>query len=342
MKRKPSKNTASTELSRRFPFPDLVTRDGRTFMEDIEIITNPPGTSSRHPFSQSFTCGMCGKIQPTLWYIRHHICGHHLGMYKCPICNRQLSERHQIARHMRVAHTDQAKQRCPICDKPISCPGKYLMKWHMWTHLSEEEKADPKYKSYCRPGLKKGDAKASSSGKQKLMCSYCSKTFCFASSLRNHEMTHTDETSLQCQLCGDLFNSQRSLNYHVPRCERKQKGIPLPSKSLSCPKCPVRFSETSSRARHVRKFHASSIRFTVTCHKCSRRFTHKAALLIHLRYCGQSSSVEYTRTKRAKMDKESFSETASSDPTLSNRSGATDSSYQTQISTTPASSSGCI
>lgn len=264
-------------------------------MQGTEIIKNPPGVYKRYPYSISFTCGTCGKIVPSFYRIRLHICGHHLGLYKCPICNKQVTERGLISKHIKLAHSKVDPNPCHVCGRPLKGDRSGYNR-HIWTHLSEDEKKDSQYKSY---GPAETDGSKPKSTRQTFMCSYCSKTFSVPSALKRHELEHTGEITYQCQMCGNLYKNGKSLYQHVSRCEQKQKGISLPKGRLSCPKCPARFTYRSTKSKHMRKFHPKdTLHYPFSCQKCHRGFSNKTALGNHKRHCGGG------QTKRMKFEQE--------------------------------------
>lgn len=270
-------------------------KDGRIYMEGIEIIKNPPGVYQRRPYSVSFSCGVCDKIVVTFWGIRQHICGHHLGMYTCPICHKQYSGPTIVKRHIEEKHSGKAPQRCPICEKPVKGQAKQL-RWHMWSHLSEEEKKDPQFATY-RPGP--SGPKKTMTGLQTFMCSYCSKTFYSPKALKKHELTHTTEITHQCQICGSMYKTGKSLQEHVIKCERRQKGIKnVPT--YPCPKCPTkRFTTRANQHKHIRRFHRNAKESTSlpwSCPKCPRSFSNRNAFISHRKCCVSEHSRGVSRS----------------------------------------------
>lgn len=276
-----------------FKFPDAVlTKDGRLFMEGIEIIKNPPGVYKPRPHSISFSCGSCGKIVVGFWQIRHHICGHHLGMYKCPLCLKEFTDPKVIKRHIAMKHGSPVYENCVVCEKPIRIyeSEKKNLYYHRWNHLNEEERKDPQYKDWVPPKKRERLSKNLPEIKQTFMCGQCGKTFNRPIALRKHELTHTggehSDVPLMCQYCGKTFNSKKSLYQHAYMCAKKVSGLNK-LQHYPCPKCPKRFSTRGTKSKHMRRFHStvSTADLPFSCPKCPRRFGTRSGFRNHKRVC---------------------------------------------------------
>ncbi len=275
-----------------FQFPDAVlTKDGRVFMEGIEIIKNPPGAYKPRPQSISFSCGSCSKIVIGFWQIRHHICGHHLGMYKCPLCQKEFTDPKIIKRHITMKHGSPVYENCVICEKPIRIyKSEKTMQYHRWNHLNEEERKEPQYKDWVPPKKREKLSTNLPETKQTFMCGQCGKTFNRPIALRKHELTHTggehSDVPLMCQYCGKTFNNKKSLYQHAYMCAKKVSGL-AKLQHYPCPKCPKRFSTRGTKSKHMRKFHSTgpSADLPFCCPKCPRSFGTRSGFRNHKRVC---------------------------------------------------------
>ncbi|CAL8142474.1 unnamed protein product [Orchesella dallaii] len=281
----PSKQTYATDKGYRFP-DTIVTKDNRMYMEGVEIIKLPAGSYSRMPFNEVFMCGTCDKMMVSFWKIRQHICGHHLGMYKCSICGKEFAEPRLIPQHIERKHTERKPTECEICGRPMFARTPEAMRYHIYTHLGEEEKKDPKYANYCPPHKKDPNRPKRILAKnfQTFQCFQCGKTFLRPSALKRHELIHGgDALKVQCQHCGKMYAHRKALSDHLNICSLNTN---INRQTYPCPKCPQRFKNRSTRSKHLKNHDKPS---PFSCPRCPRKFSSKNGFKNHKRICTETT-----------------------------------------------------
>lgn len=287
--------------------------DGRITMSGIEIIENPPGQYKSRPLLVSYTCSLCKKAFTKLKATRVHIRDFHLPEYrKCVQCGKELKNRLSLLLHIKQTHTPDALAlvNCPVCGKPVKDPRRTgtTMKSHMFTHLSAEERKDPKYRNYCyKNKLKLIEESGDSSSTH--MCTFCGKSFLKAHSLKRHELTHTNPQeelprnkfakTFQCNRCGKVLFDRRRIWEHQSTCGKERSTYTYP-----CPKCTVRCSSSRNRAKHMRIVHGIGkyLELRVSCPRCARRFTTETGLAIHRKYCIEGKIAHNLKTGKYRND----------------------------------------
>nr|XP_014092298.1 transcription factor grauzone [Bactrocera oleae]XP_036224803.1 transcription factor grauzone [Bactrocera oleae] len=138
-------------------------------------------------------CDICGKsLNGNENFQRHQ--EEHAGVQqpleKCKICNVEVKSKYNLARHMKLMHTEkyQTPQTCPVCSK-----------------VSPTLRAHKRHMKYEHSG-------------ESHVCNVCDKAFKLAYSLKEHMTTHTGEILYTCTFCPKTFNSRSNMYTH-----RKQK-----------------------------------------------------------------------------------------------------------------------
>lgn len=129
------------------------------------------------------------------------------------------------------------------------------------------------------------------------MCEYCNKSFIQATQLRSHLFHHTGKSEFICDYCNVAFNRKNRLEAHI-------KSVHQQKNNYKCEECTEEFSQKSDLNRH-RAQHKNSKSMNPTnierleticpkhftyfcvsefsCDSCSKIFSSKQSLQIHLR-----------------------------------------------------------
>ncbi|XP_071455149.1 zinc finger protein 722-like [Hetaerina americana] len=132
--------------------------------------------------------------------------------YKCTICARAFSLKHNLKRHM-VVHTGEKPHKCKICLKGFN--HKQTLESHMLTHSG----ARPHECKICaktftlKQHLK--DHVRIHTGEDLHKCEVCLKTFVRKQSLKSHMFIHTGERPYKCEICSTAFRQKHHLTDHV-------------------------------------------------------------------------------------------------------------------------------
>ena len=97
--------------------------------------------------------------------------------------------------------------------------------------------------SNVKSGLRRFDRMGSRSGHSSNWCTFCSKAFSSASSLRRHrELFHTDKKLPSCSICGKKCSNLYSLGIHV----RSHTDV----RQFVCPTCSKSYKHKKDLKRH--------------------------------------------------------------------------------------------
>lgn len=173
-------------------------------------------------------------------------------IFTCLICDRKFRRSNNLKVHMESAHpigeNGEAQpapppKKCPHCNKLFSHGGNF--KTHIRIHQ----------------------------GVRAFPCPICDKAFVLAQHLKSHmKLVHSDEKSIQCSICGRLFNHPGNFRKHL----RTHTG----DRPFQCTLCNKSFGQSSNYTAHQR-VHMNEKPFK--CTDCDRTFIQKLNLTNHMR-----------------------------------------------------------
>ncbi|XP_013163531.1 PREDICTED: gastrula zinc finger protein xFG20-1-like isoform X2 [Papilio xuthus] len=152
----------------------------------------------RHQNKGRYECTDCNKVfsylttyQGHLKYSRAHASEQVL-KFPCPMCNKGYPTKEAMQDHFNYQHLGKTSHKCPLCDKPIASRAnveRHLMRVH------GEKKEKPKNH----------------------VCQQCGKAFTDKKSLNQHEVIHSGDRPLSCNICYQTFKQKASLYTHRKR-----------------------------------------------------------------------------------------------------------------------------
>ncbi|KAI8771362.1 zinc finger protein 1 [Biomphalaria glabrata] len=166
-----------------------------------------------------------------------------------------------------MIHTDEKKFKCQTCQKRfwrkanLKChqrihTSKKSLKFHIWQPKNFEN-------HLLRHTLKKNTFK----------CQICLKEYSASSSLKSHQMIHTDDNKFKCQNC-----QKSELKSH--------KMIHTDEKTFKCHICQREFSCSTYLKAHLRR-HTATCEKAFECQICLCEFSYSRTLKSHmLRHTG--------------------------------------------------------
>lgn len=214
-------------------------------------------------------CEICGAISSTLTIRKHMTTCHYKGKrernYVCEICGQKFFRCENLNRHRRV-HSD-PKFHCRQCDR--SFRQAYQLKAHTKTHSGYQQPPcirKPKSKKsdrlgdmckfvLCKKCGLKMDCKSISEHLEKehgvrptaFKCSHCGKRLSNLSSLKIHELRHT-ELTYKCSFCLVTFSSNKDRLKH----EKVHTDVisKLGKLVFKCGYCEKEYTRQTDRMRH--------------------------------------------------------------------------------------------
>ncbi|XP_034839062.1 zinc finger protein 82-like [Maniola hyperantus] len=152
----------------------------------------------RHQNSTRYECKECNKTfshlatyQAHLKYSRPHA-SDQIFKYPCPMCNKGYPTKQTMQDHFNYQHLGKTTHKCPVCSKPIATRAnveKHMMRVH------GEKKSKPRNH----------------------VCQQCGKAFTDKKALTQHEVIHSGERPLSCDVCQQTFKQKASLYTHRKR-----------------------------------------------------------------------------------------------------------------------------
>ncbi|XP_068233024.1 zinc finger protein 260-like [Palaemon carinicauda] len=233
-----------------------------------------------HSEDKIFSCDECGKKCPSKFGCKN--CGKNSNGDSALYVNEQIitdsqsykndSEKSLTTSSNLDAHQEvQSEEKLYICNV---CNHSFAKEEHLQSHMQTHVEGN-----FYR-------------------CDQCNKTFLQASSHRTHMKTHTENSNYECETCGELFTLKSTLQVHLMK-HQKDK----PYKCTLCEKC---FSYPSTLKTHMKVHleikpsptvgesgeiiqespshgHRNTKKKQHQCEVCSRVFSLKNTLIVHMR-----------------------------------------------------------
>lgn len=213
------------------------------------------------------TCEVCDKVLSSKKVLRRHVILKHLknGRHQCSICSRRFFSSHELSRHMPV-HTNIKAHECKECGKAFKQAGQ------LYKHLQIH------------------------SGEKKFECDICKHKFTQKTNLHNHYSTHSQEKLFECKECKVKFKHRNSVYIH---CKRYHSG----KRDSVCIMCDAGFQSKVLLRKHVRETHSNAL---YNCDRCPKKFMLQKYLDKHLlkHEADAISSDGATKERTAKVEKQ--------------------------------------
>ncbi|XP_072165790.1 uncharacterized protein [Diadema setosum] len=305
----------------------------------VEENGNSQASEDKH---KPFQCSVCAKRFGQKEYLRTHM-RIHTGEkpYHCRFCDKAFAQGSARNTHERT-HT---KMRPFVCDVP-SCGMRFRDGSHLRTHKRIHMDAKPFQCRFCGKcflfASQLTQHELTHSTLKPYVCGVCNRGFNQKAYLRVHERLHTGERPYACRMCGKRFNQMTSRNVHEqkhgnwgmynchkcglsfkrsrdllghecygvtmlngtppPMPQPVQTAQPLQRQIFPCKQCPLLFASSSELHKHQK----THVLRPFSCNICSKRFTHRSYLEIHVRihtgekpysckYCGKTFSQTSSR-----------------------------------------------
>lgn len=133
--------------------------------------------------------------------------------YKCDQCVKEYAKSKHLARHRR---THFEKERCNQCNEVFGNYADHMLKKH-GIELPRPFECDICKKNYRTKTHIQTHMRIHRAESRTFACTICRKLFCFATDLRKHMITHSQNRSIICDICGDAFKSSDTLKCHLRR-----------------------------------------------------------------------------------------------------------------------------
>ncbi|KAH6941124.1 hypothetical protein HPB50_014053 [Hyalomma asiaticum] len=105
-------------------------------------------------------------------------------------------------------------------------------------------------------------------------CGVCGRRFTERWSLKDHQLSHTEEKKHACPICGRKFTLKADVTRHL--------HVHTSELRYACPRCPSRFRKKASLDAHE-QLHLSGVELFY-CHECNKNFKQMNTLQQHLKW----------------------------------------------------------
>lgn len=219
---------------------------------------------------------------------------------RCLLCRIDFDEKRVFDNHMREEHTKDEKpflcEQCPKRFKSLRC-----LIAHENIHMPEENReaypcqfCDKRFKhlEYVQTHIK-----IVHTGECSFICEECGKGFVLKSGLKEHLLTHNNDTIVQCSYCPKAFKNVAQLRTHedihkhttyiCPQCGlqlntkrtlRMHMVVHSDQKKFKCQYCGNEYKRAKTLKTHL--ILHSGLR-PYTCQWCDKTFTHGANFRSH-------------------------------------------------------------
>jgi len=203
----------------------------------------------------------------------------------CSICNKILSSRGKLKRHINTVHYKLEKCTCDICNKEFAHKGSLNI------HIKSVHNRVGVVCQEC------GKTVTSNSNlkrhidavhnRDKLQCPNCDLQLSTISSLREHvKRLHMPTESHKCEICPDrIFTTARGLNLHMCTMHKKntvvetEKEVNIHNEEVECPDCGKVISSQGNLRKHISEMH-NKVR--LQCPQCDAQPTNMSNLRLHI------------------------------------------------------------
>jgi len=163
----------------------------------------------------------------------------------CPECNKTLSNKGNLKKHIDTVHTDEKSFKCSYCD--ASFKHNVTLNKHEIKHINSFICIHCNEKFDSQNLIEKHIANQHKT-LNTFICPYpnCGKKFTLENYLRNHTQRHNKKYN--CSYCEKKFSTERELIAH----ERTHTGEKIPCTYDGCDKT---FVSKSNLSRHIKNYH---------------------------------------------------------------------------------------
>ncbi|XP_015586048.1 zinc finger protein 708 isoform X2 [Cephus cinctus] len=242
---------------------DNLVDDNKLFDSDDDSFPNSTGnieSSNEHVKKEEseeegtgeYKCQHCDKVMTTKKGLRRHVSTHKLKSepVTCEICKKVCASRARLTLHQKTHNKPKEKvpreYLCHICSKVY--PSNSSLTYHMRTHTGVK----PHVCKTCNSGFTTTTSLANHirihTGDKPFVCHVCSAAFAVSSAFRRHLTRHTGEANYLCKTCGKAFKRLSTLKEHT----YTHSG----EKPYVCKTCGAAYSHSGSLFAHQKRCRA--------------------------------------------------------------------------------------
>ncbi|XP_023298755.2 transcription factor grauzone-like isoform X1 [Lucilia cuprina] len=247
---------------------DITYRKPRELIEHLEWHKNP----------DMFKCQICDKNMSSARNLTIHITSEHpdeadsVEFYECEHCSKRIRNYNLFKKHLR-SHNKDKEVECHICNK--RCATIYRLRNHIasvhnniYHHICDI--CGKKFKS--KTSFQKHYDEHQGIVEPPAQCTICGAWLKNQHSLRVHHQTHED-TQFACDICGKFFKTKKNLSRHKGYWHRRERN-------LSCSYCDKVFREKRNLDEHMAMHTDTNL---YTCPHCGKESRSKSNMYVHIK-----------------------------------------------------------
>lgn len=188
----------------------------------------------------------------------------------CIICNHKFSSPANMRKHVRMKHNRYRPHKCPTCGKGFPYPSS--LEEHTIIHSANPKRmqiCDMCGKDFVRASGLRKHVKEHHENSRPYICHICEKGYIYLSALKEHLRSHSEDRTFKCSQCDSEFKHASNLLTHMKKAHRKNCS------------CPAGLCACLSKTPKAET--------TFDCKLCSRTFSGKRQLKIHMRIHGNKA-----------------------------------------------------
>ncbi|XP_065363944.1 transcription factor grauzone-like isoform X2 [Calliphora vicina] len=247
---------------------DIVYRKPRELIEHLEWHKNP----------DMFRCQICDKNMSSARNLTIHITSEHpdeadsVEFYECEHCSKRIRNYNLFKKHMRSHNKDQEVE-CHICNKRFCSEinlTRHICNMHKYTKYHVCDVCGQKYKN--KESFKNHYAKHQGIIEPAAQCSICNRWLKNKHSLRLHRFVHEKHTT-PCDICGKVFDTKHSLRKHKSYWHKSDLN-------LQCSFCEKVFRQERNLQEHMATHTGVQL---YKCPHCQKESRSKSNMYVHIK-----------------------------------------------------------
>lgn len=273
---------------------------------DREMVMEMEATISSH---MRLSCNLCENVEfETFSSLSAHFRLEHEGEDgHVACCDHRFTERYKLYDHI-MNHVDPKGYSCDKCPRTFEtqkglnhhqeshmpdtektltcrhCPKRFFSALRLRTHVANvhdkrQFKCPDCQQEFSRDEKLKEHTKLVHENLRPFICEFCAFAFKSINHLKDHLLTHTDRTRIECPECGKSFINERQLKKHKKRLHSGDSGD---SSEAKCKECGYQGKNKYCLAAHINLKHYRDPEEKYKCEICSKELKTAKSLKEHV------------------------------------------------------------
>ena len=222
--------------------------------------------------------------------------------FKCELCGKEYLSSRGLSHHIETNHSNESKYKCTICDFETKWKNSFVvhMKYHSTDESDKLQCQDCTFSTHWKGVLATHIKRSHTSTSYKnVRCDICDKSFKSTFEYREHNRARHKG---KCNFCDYSTKCLDTMKVHLKNCGKNVK-------KYKCDNCDFKISNKMMLSKHKSKVHGKEVKCEycdfstenrthivkhmercrkstkeMFCEHCSKRFTIKSCLSMHIYY----------------------------------------------------------